>query len=67
MIQEIGLMIGVYILVRMFRFLFPPDNVKENPFIKVISVLAILGTVGIMADLVLRGAQAFQDLLKFTG
>jgi hypothetical protein len=64
MIQEIGLMIGAYILVRMFRFIIPPENVKENLFIKLISGIVILGTLFIMADLLLRGTQVYQDLLK---
>jgi hypothetical protein len=64
MIQEIGLMVGAYIVVRMFRFIIPPENVKENLFIKLISGLVILGTGVIMADLLLRGSQVYQDILK---
>lgn len=64
MIQEIGLMIGAYIVVRLFHFIIPPENVKEHLFIKIISILVILGTMAIMADLVLKGTQAYQDVMK---
>ena len=64
MIQEVGLMVGAYIVVRMFRLIIPPENVKENPFIKIIAGLVISGTFVIMADLLLRGTQAYQDVMN---
>ncbi len=56
MVPTIGLMIGAYIIVRMFSFILT-DARKESLFVKIISGLTILFTLGCMIDLMFRGTK----------
>jgi large-conductance mechanosensitive channel len=58
MVPIIGLMIGSYIIVRMFSFALRSGERKESGFVQVISVLNILFTFILMAALVFSGASS---------
>jgi len=55
MIPEIGLMVGAYIVTRMFSFILRKDERKEPPFVVILSGLTILVTVIVVIDLLFRG------------
>ncbi len=52
MVQIVGLMVGCYILVRMFQFILRKE---ESFFVKVISGVNIVVTLFLMVDLILGG------------
>lgn len=56
MIQEIGLMVGLYIMTRMFQILLPQGERKPNIFVSIRSGITIVVTVFVMADLFIRGS-----------
>ncbi len=63
MIQEIGLMIGMYIITRMAKMLVLPKERSAGILPNVLGALTILITVLVIADLMLRGSRTLQDLL----
>jgi hypothetical protein len=56
MIQEIGLMVGLYIMTRMFQLLLPQGVEKQNMVVMVLAGITVVVTVFIIADLFIRGA-----------
>jgi len=55
MVQIIGLMIGSYIIVRMFSFALRDGPHKETGFVQVISVLNLIFTFFLMVALIFTG------------
>lgn len=55
MIPDIGLMIGVYIFVRMVSFLTRSGERAENIIVKVLAVFAMLVTAICVLDLLMHG------------
>jgi hypothetical protein len=55
MLPDIGLMIGVYIFVRMISFLTRTGDRKESVLVKIFAVLAIIITIICTFDLLLHG------------
>lgn len=56
MIQIIGLMIGSYIIVRMFSFALRDGSYKESGFVQVISIINLIFTFFLMVALIFTGA-----------
>lgn len=56
MIQEMGLMVGLYIMTRMFQLLLPQGERKQNIFVSILSGITIVVTVFVIADLFIRGS-----------
>lgn len=55
MIAEIGLMIGLYIMTRMFQILLPQRERAQNVFVTVLAGITVVVTVFVIADLFIRG------------
>lgn len=55
MIQEIGLMVGLYIMTRMFLLLLPRDERRQNPFVVILAGITVVVTVFVIAHLFIRG------------
>lgn len=55
MIPAIGIMIGVYIFVRMLSFLTRTGDRKESIVVKIFAVIAMLITIISVIDLLTRG------------
>jgi len=55
MIAEIGLMVGLYIVTRMFQLLLPQGERRQNIFVSILSGITIVVTVFVIADLFIRG------------
>jgi hypothetical protein len=62
MIAEIGLMTGAYTFTRMLSFIMRVGERQEHVVVKVFTVLAMIGTVFICLDLLIRGAQPTPSL-----
>jgi len=58
MVPIIGLMIGSYIIVRMFSFMLRTGERKEHIFVQVLSILNIILTFFLMAELFFSGASS---------
>lgn len=56
MIPEIGLMVGLYIVTRMFSILLRTGERREHAFIMILAGITIVVTVFVMADLFIRGS-----------
>jgi len=56
MIPQIGLMVGLYILTRMFQLLLPEGEKRQNVFVTVLAGITIVVTVFVIADLFIRGS-----------
>ncbi len=56
MVPAIGVMIGSYIIIRMFSFILREGPPKENLFVKILCGLNIPFTLFFMIDLFLGGA-----------
>ena len=56
MIAEIGLMVGLYVVTRMFQLLLPQGERRQNVFVTILAGITIVVTVFVMADLFIRGA-----------
>jgi hypothetical protein len=56
MLAEIGVMIGFYIITRALSFLTRSDPAKESIIVKIFSIITIIVTLFVIADLSLRGA-----------
>jgi len=56
MIPEIGLMVGLYIMTRMFQLLLPQGVQKQNTVVMILAAITVVVTVFVMADLFIRGA-----------
>jgi len=57
MIPTLGVMIGCYILVRMFSFILRSGSIRESIFVRILSALNIFVTLFLMIDLVLSGVK----------
>jgi hypothetical protein len=55
MIPTIGVMIGLYIIIRMFSFILRTGDYKESLFVRILCGLNIPITLFFMIDLVLGG------------
>jgi len=56
MIPQIGLMVGLYILTRMFQLLLPEGEKRQNVFVTVLAGITVVVTVFVIADLFIRGS-----------
>ncbi|MFW6131315.1 MAG: hypothetical protein ACOC5F_01820 [Candidatus Aminicenantaceae bacterium] len=56
MIPEIGLMIGLYIMTRMFQLLLPQGERRQNVYVMVLAGITIVITVFVIANLFIKGA-----------
>jgi len=56
MVQEIGLVVGLYIMTRMFQLLLPQGERRQNMFVTILAGITIVVTVFVMADLFIRGS-----------
>jgi len=56
MIAEIGLMVGLYIMTRMFQLLLPQAERRQNVFVTILAGITIVVTVFVIADLFIRGS-----------
>jgi hypothetical protein len=63
MIQAIGLMIGMYIIVRMFSFLTRKGERAESGFVQILAGAVAFLTVLIMLFLLLQGTEFFKNLM----
>jgi formate-dependent nitrite reductase membrane component NrfD len=57
MIPEIGLMIGMYIVTRMLSFITRKDQRVESSLVKVFAFITIVGSIIIIADLLVAGSK----------
>ena len=55
MVPAIGVMIGLYIIIRMFSFILREGPPKENLFVKILCGLNIPITLFLMGDLLFGG------------
>jgi hypothetical protein len=55
MIAEIGIIVGLYIIVRMASFLLRKNDRAENMIVKILSIMAIIITFVVIIDLLARG------------
>jgi hypothetical protein len=55
MIPEIGLMVGLYIMTRMFQLLLPKGEQRENVFVTILAGITIAGAFFVIADLFNKG------------
>ena len=55
MISEIGLMVGLYIVTRMFSMLIKKPDGKDSPITLILAGITILVAIFVMADLFMRG------------
>lgn len=55
MFPEIGLMVGLYIMTRMFQLLLPRGEQRQNVFVTILAGITIVVTVFVIADLFIRG------------
>jgi hypothetical protein len=56
MIPQIGLMVGLYIMTRMFQLLLPQGERRQHVFVTILAGITIVVTVFVIADLFIRGA-----------
>jgi uncharacterized membrane protein YciS (DUF1049 family) len=56
MISEIGLMIGLYIITRMFQTLLAQGERRQNVFVSILAGITIVVSAFVIADLFIRGA-----------
>ncbi len=56
MIPEIGLMIGLYIMTRMFQLLLPQGERRQNVYVMILAGITIVITVFVIANLLIKGA-----------
>ena len=54
MIPEIGVMIGIYIVTRMLSFITRKEPINESILVKIAAGIAILVTVFIIFDLIIK-------------
>jgi ABC-type phosphate transport system permease subunit len=62
MIQAIGLMIGMYIIVRMFSFLTRKGDRAESGFVQILAGIAIILTLLIIVFLLIQGTEFYKNL-----
>jgi hypothetical protein len=55
MIPEIGLVVGLYIITRMFQLLLPKGERREHVFVTILAGITIVVAIFVMADLFIRG------------
>jgi hypothetical protein len=55
MIPDIGLMIGAYIITRMFSFLTRKGQMEESLVVKIFAIITMLLTFVVVIDLFTRG------------
>jgi len=58
MIQELGLMAGLYIITKMFAFLLPATERRQNVIVTILAAITIVVSVFVIADLFIRGASS---------
>jgi hypothetical protein len=56
MIPQIGLMVGLYIMTRMFQLLLPQGERRQHVFVTILAGITVVVTVFVIADLFIRGA-----------
>jgi hypothetical protein len=65
MLQEIGIMVGGYIIVRMLQIAIPAKDGKENSIVQVFAILLLCVVLIFVGDMVVRGFGASADLSRF--
>jgi hypothetical protein len=55
MVPEIGLMVGLYVITRMFQLLLPKGERRQNVFVTILAGITIVVTIFVIADLFIRG------------
>jgi hypothetical protein len=56
MLPEIALMIGLYIITRMFAVLTRMDERRDRPIVVILAGITVVVTVFVVADLFIRGS-----------
>jgi len=62
MVQAIGLMIGMYILVRMFSFPTRKGDRAESRFVQILAGVVVFSTLAIIAFLLIQGTEFYKNL-----
>lgn len=62
MIQEIAIVIGLYVILRALSFLTREGDRKENLVVKIMAAITMIVTGLILTDIVFRGTELSQNV-----